>query len=121
MKDEAEWIGKEATPDSTTWVTDSHREDVAMNHRFKNAEDAAFHEMKLLEKMPRDPGSKRYLNFGSIKDKVSFLWSLLELHQGELREVYGYWRCVPAALPRSQAWYASKYTKDLHDFLITLR
>ena len=40
LRDEAEWIGKEATPDSTTWVTDSHKEDVAMNHRFKNADSS---------------------------------------------------------------------------------
>lgn len=71
----------------------------------------------LFTKMPRDPDNKRYRAMHDIHDKVQFLTGLFERHQGEIREVCGYWNRVATALPNkgdSPAWYTLQYSEGTH-------
>ena len=66
----------------------------------------------LWHKMPRNPSLHRYEQHSELSDKAAFLKSLINLHEGEVRDVRELttdWVKVHAPLPKYHSQYAPEF------------
>ena len=106
LRQEAEW-GVKMRPSDPDWVADSHNAGVEIRKRLLRNPPQV-----LLERMPRNPSTLRYEQHESTFEKTKFMKYLLNLHDGEVRETYGFWRRIQEPLPNSKTWYNPQYPKD---------
>ena len=105
---EREWFGDKARPWDETWATDIHR---GALDSFKSMANAPEWHPQLFKRLPRNPRSGLYEEASTMEDKVKIIKNLLGLHQGEIRESYGFWEKKADPLPSQEA-YAAYYSKQ---------
>ena len=62
--------------------------------------------------VPRKPATMRYEQNQCNGDNMQQLKSLSNYHASEVRETFGVWLKVQAALPKSMAWHIPQYPES---------
>ena len=65
----------------------------------------------LWQTMPRNLATRRYERYEALEDKAKFLKHLINIHPGEVREIWGEWVQGQTPLPDDSSWYHPAHAK----------
>ena len=111
-------LGDKARPSDPDWMSETHNRAVTIFRWLKKAPETM---PKLFGQFPKNPVSKLYEQAYYTHEKIQIVKNLFELHNGEIREAYGWWQKSDGPVPKSWSWYNSQYARgdrrDVNFFL----